>query len=61
MTNQTVIVIAVPARGAMQLDNMLYFWPSRASVLVSPKMPAFAAEYYGRSFIGDMIMCICAN
>jgi hypothetical protein len=42
---QTVLVIAVPAEGAMTLERILYFLPSRASVRVKPVMPAFAVEY----------------
>jgi hypothetical protein len=38
------MVIAVPARGAMQFDRMLYFSPSMASVLVKPIKADFAVE-----------------
>lgn len=40
-----VLVMAVPAEGAMTLARMLYFLPSMASVRVRPVMPAFAVEY----------------
>jgi hypothetical protein len=40
-----VIVMAVPAEGAMTLAKILYFLPSRASVRVKPMMAALAVEY----------------
>lgn len=40
-----VIVIAVPAEGAIALQRMLYFRPSKPSVFVKPIMAAFADEY----------------
>lgn len=40
-----VLLIAVPASGAMALAMMLYFFPSIASVLVRPMIAAFAVEY----------------
>jgi hypothetical protein len=42
---QIVLVIAVPADGAMTFARMLYFLPSMARVLVKPVMAAFAVEY----------------
>jgi len=42
---QTVLVIAVPAEGAMVLARMPYFLPSMARVRVKPMIPAFAVEY----------------
>lgn len=42
---QIVLVIAVPAIGARQLARMLYFRPSKATVRVRPRIPAFAVEY----------------
>lgn len=39
-----VRVMAVPALGAMQLARMLYFLPSMASVLVSPRIADLAVE-----------------
>jgi hypothetical protein len=47
-TYQTVIVIAVPADGAMTLAKMLYFLPSIASVRVRPMIADFAVEYFER-------------
>lgn len=44
-TYHTVLVIAVPADGAITLAIMLYFLPSIARVFVRPMMPAFAVEY----------------
>jgi hypothetical protein len=44
-TDQIVLLIAVPASGAMTLARMLYFFPSRARVLVRPMIPALAVEY----------------
>ena len=41
----TVIVMAVPAEGAMELARMLYFLPSIARVRVNPMIAAFAVEY----------------
>jgi hypothetical protein len=41
-----VLVIAVPAEGAMTLAIMLYFAPSIASVRVRPVIPALAVEYW---------------
>lgn len=43
---QMVLVMAVPAEGAIVLARMLYFLPSKPSVLVRPIIPAFAVEYY---------------
>jgi hypothetical protein len=40
-----VIVMAVPADGAIELARMLYFLPSMARVRVKPMMAAFAVEY----------------
>jgi hypothetical protein len=45
-----VMVMAVPADGAMTFAKILYFLPSIASVRVRPTMAAFAVEYYG---LGD--------
>ena len=42
---QIVLVIAVPADGAMTLASMLYFFPSTERVLVRPVMAALAVEY----------------
>ena len=44
-TDQTVLLIAVPATGAMTLARMLYLFPSKASVFVRPMIPALAVEY----------------
>jgi len=41
-----VLVMAVPADGAITFINMLYFFPSRASVRVKPVIAAFAVEYW---------------
>jgi hypothetical protein len=41
---QTVMVMAVPARGAIQLVLMLALAPSIASVLVKPEIAALAVE-----------------
>lgn len=46
VTYQMVIVMAVPADGAIELARMLYFLPSIARVRVRPMMAAFAVEYY---------------
>lgn len=43
---QIVIVIAVPAMGARQLERMLYFLPSSASVRVRPRIAALAVAYW---------------
>jgi len=43
---QIVLVIAVPADGAMTLARMLYFFPSMERVRVRPVMAALAVEYY---------------
>jgi hypothetical protein len=40
-----VMVMAVPADGAMTLARILYFLPSIASVRVNPIIAAFAVEY----------------
>ena len=40
-----VLLIAVPATGAMTLARILYFFPSKASVFVRPMIPALAVEY----------------
>lgn len=40
-----VIVMAVPADGAMVLARILYLLPSTARVRVKPMMAAFAVEY----------------
>lgn len=45
VTCQMVIVMAVPADGAIELAKMLYFLPSIARVRVNPMMAAFAVEY----------------
>ena len=45
-TNNTVMVIAVPADGAMTLARISYFLPSIARDLVRPMIPAFATEYW---------------
>jgi hypothetical protein len=42
---QIVLVIAVPADGAMTLARILYFFPSMERVLVRPVMAALAVEY----------------
>jgi hypothetical protein len=44
-SHQIVLVMAVPAEGAMTLLRILYFLPSIASVRVRPMIPAFAVEY----------------
>lgn len=44
-SNQIVIVIAVPADGAIALALMLYFAPSMPSARVKPMIAAFAVEY----------------
>lgn len=44
-SNQMVIVIAVPADGAIALALMLYFAPSIPSARVKPMIAAFADEY----------------
>ena len=41
---QTVLVMAVPADGAMALAKMLYFFPSIARVRVKPMIAAFAVQ-----------------
>lgn len=41
-----VLVMAVPAEGAIALARMLYFLPSIARVRVRPVIPAFAVEYW---------------
>ena len=41
-----VIVMAVPADGAIELAKMLYFLPSIARVRVKPMIAAFAVEYW---------------
>lgn len=41
-----MLVIAVPAIGAMALAKMLYFLPSMASVRVRPMIPALAVQYW---------------
>ena len=51
-TNQTVLVMAVPADGAMTFAKMLYFLPSRARVRVRPMMAAFAVEYCANDVSG---------
>ena len=40
-----MLVIAVPADGAMTLARIPYFFPSMAKVRVKPVIPAFAVEY----------------
>ena len=40
-----VIVMAVPADGAIELAKMLYLLPSTARARVKPMMAAFAVEY----------------
>ena len=45
-TNHTVMVMAVPAEGAMTLARIPYFLPSIARDLVRPMIPAFAVEYW---------------
>lgn len=47
---QIVLVIAVPAEGAITFAMMLYFLPSIASVRVRPVIPALAVEYYKQIF-----------
>ena len=42
---QTVLVIAVPAEGAIVLAMMPYFLPSMANERVSPRIAALAVEY----------------
>lgn len=49
VTHQMVIVMAVPADGAIELARMLYFLPSIARVRVKPMMAAFAVEYYRKN------------
>lgn len=44
-TYQMVIVIAVPADGAITLAKILYLRPSMAKERVKPMIAAFAAEY----------------
>jgi len=44
-TYQIVLVMAVPAEGAMTLARILYFLPSIANDRVKPVIPAFAVEY----------------
>lgn len=46
LTDHIVIVIAVPAVGAMTLQRILYFLPSNPRVFVSAMMAALAAQYY---------------
>ena len=46
VTYQIVMVMAVPADGAIEFARMLYFRPSTARVRVKPMMAAFAVEYY---------------
>lgn len=41
-----MLVIAVPAEGAMALARIPYFLPSMARVRVKPMIPAFAVEYW---------------
>ena len=43
--HQIVIVMAVPADGAMALAKILYLRPSWARARVKPMMAAFAVEY----------------
>jgi hypothetical protein len=43
-----VLVMAVPADGAMTLAMILYFAPSIESVRVRPIIAAFAVEYWER-------------
>ena len=40
-----VMVMAVPAEGAIELALMLYFAPSMASARVKPMIAALAAVY----------------
>jgi hypothetical protein len=47
-----VLVMAVPADGAITFAKMLYFLPSRASVRVRPVIAAFAVEYYANNVRG---------
>jgi len=42
---QIVLVIAVPAEGAIVLARIPYLMPSVARVRVKPMTPAFAVEY----------------
>jgi len=44
-SGQIVLVMVVPADGAITLQRMLYFPPSMARVFVSAIMPALAVEY----------------
>jgi hypothetical protein len=53
-TYQIVLVMAVPADGAITFTNMLYFLPSRASVRVRPAIAAFAVEYCANN-LSDMV------
>ena len=46
ITNQIVMVIAVPADGAIVLARILYFRPSKEIPRVKPRMAALAVEYY---------------
>ena len=41
---QTVLVRREPAIGAIVLQRMLFFWPSRANVLDRPSKPSLAAH-----------------
>lgn len=45
VTYQMVIVMAVPADGAIEFARILYFLPSIARVRVKPMIAAFAVEY----------------
>ena len=51
--HHTVIVIPVPAIGAIQLTTILDLSPSNANVFDSPMMAAFAVEYYIRNVTID--------
>lgn len=48
-----VIVMAVPADGAIELARMLYFLPSIARVRVKPMIAAFAVAYYRQNGQSD--------
>jgi hypothetical protein len=52
-----VLVMAVPADGAITFAKILYFLPSRASVRVRPVIAAFAVEYWVKN-MSDMSCAI---
>ena len=45
MTDHIVIVMPVPAMGAMQFTTMFDLSPSKANVFDNPMIAAFAVEY----------------